>query len=29
MGGHLGAHRKLAEIESERVGEALEKLGWH
>lgn len=29
MGGHLGAHRKLAEIEAERIGEALEKLGWH
>jgi len=29
MGGHLGAHRKLAEIEAERVGEALERLGWH
>jgi sirohydrochlorin ferrochelatase len=28
MGGHLGAHRKLAEIEAERIGEALEKLGW-
>jgi sirohydrochlorin ferrochelatase len=29
MGGHLGAHRKLAEIETERIGEALERLGWH
>jgi sirohydrochlorin ferrochelatase len=29
MGGHLGAHRKLAEIETERIGEALEKLGWN
>ena len=29
MGGHLGAHRKLAEIEAERIGEALEKLGWN
>lgn len=29
MGGHLGAHRKLAEIESERIAEALERLGWH
>ncbi|OGU18397.1 MAG: sirohydrochlorin cobaltochelatase [Geobacteraceae bacterium GWC2_53_11] len=29
MGGHLGAHRKLAEIEAERIGEALERLGWH
>ena len=28
MGGHLGAHRKLAEVESERINEALEKLGW-
>ncbi len=28
MGGHLGAHRKLAEIEAERIGEALERLGW-
>ena len=28
MGGHLGAHRKLAEIETERIGEALDKLGW-
>ena len=29
MGGHLGAHRKLAEIETERIGEALERLGWN
>lgn len=29
MGGHLGAHPKLAEIESERIGEALERLGWN
>ncbi len=29
MGGHLGSHRKLAEIEVERIGEALERLGWH
>ena len=29
MGEHLGAHRKLAEIESERIGESLERLGWH
>jgi sirohydrochlorin ferrochelatase len=29
MGGHLGAHRKLAEIESERVSEALTRLGWN
>lgn len=28
MGGHLGAHRKLAEIEAERIGEALDRLGW-
>ena len=28
MGGHLGAHRKLAEIEVERIGEALDRLGW-
>ena len=28
MGGHLGAHRKLAQIETERIGEALERLGW-
>ena len=28
MGGHLGAHRKLAEIEAERIGQALERLGW-
>jgi len=28
MGGHLGAHRKLAEIETERIGEALDRLGW-
>jgi sirohydrochlorin ferrochelatase len=29
MGAHLGAHRKLAEIEAERIGESLERLGWH
>ncbi|MDD2541584.1 MAG: CbiX/SirB N-terminal domain-containing protein [Desulfuromonadaceae bacterium] len=29
MGGHLGAHCKLAEVEAERIGEALERLGWH
>jgi sirohydrochlorin ferrochelatase len=29
MGGHLGAHRKLAEIETERIGQALERLGWN
>ncbi len=28
MGGHLGAHRKLAEIEAERIGEVIERLGW-
>jgi sirohydrochlorin ferrochelatase len=28
MGGHLGAHWKLAEIEAERIGESLERLGW-
>ena len=28
MGGHLGAHRKLAEIEAERIGESLDRLGW-
>ena len=28
MGGHLGAHHKLAEIEVERIGQALDKLGW-
>ena len=28
MGGHLGAHRKLAELEHERIGEALDRLGW-
>jgi len=29
MGGHLGAHRKLAEIETERISEALTRLGWN
>jgi len=29
MGGHLGVHRKLAEIESERVAEAVQSLGWN
>jgi sirohydrochlorin ferrochelatase len=29
MGGHLGAHRKLAEIEAERIGQALDRLGWN
>lgn len=28
MGGHLGAHRKLAEIEAERIAEALARLEW-
>jgi sirohydrochlorin ferrochelatase len=28
MGSHLGAHRKLAEIETERINEALDRLGW-
>ena len=28
MVGHLGAHRKLAEIEAERIAEALDRLGW-
>lgn len=28
MGSHLGVHRKLAEIEAERINEALERLGW-
>jgi sirohydrochlorin ferrochelatase len=28
MGGHLGAHRKLAEIEAERIEEALVRLEW-
>ncbi|MDD2273141.1 MAG: CbiX/SirB N-terminal domain-containing protein [Desulfuromonadaceae bacterium] len=28
MGEHLGAHRKLAEIEAERIGESLKRLGW-
>jgi len=28
MGAHLGVHRKLAEVEAERIGEALDKLGW-
>jgi sirohydrochlorin ferrochelatase len=29
MGGHLGAHPKLAEVEAERIGEALDRLEWH
>lgn len=28
MGSHLGVHRKLAEVETERVNEALDRLGW-
>lgn len=28
MGEHLGAHRKLAEIEAERISEGLNRLGW-
>jgi sirohydrochlorin ferrochelatase len=28
MGPHLGAHRKLAEIVSERIGEGLASAGW-
>ena len=28
MGSHLGVHRKLAEIETERIAEALDRLGW-
>ena len=28
MGGHLGAHSKLAEIETQRIDEALDRLGW-
>jgi sirohydrochlorin ferrochelatase len=28
MGAHLGVHRKLAEVESERIHEALDRLGW-
>jgi sirohydrochlorin ferrochelatase len=29
MGRHLGVHRKLAEIEVERIAEALTETGWH
>ena len=29
MGKHLGAHRKLAEIVVERIGEGLTATGWH
>lgn len=28
MGPHLGVHRKLAEIVTERIGEGLQKAGW-
>jgi sirohydrochlorin ferrochelatase len=28
MGAHLGVHRKLAEVETERVNDALDRLGW-
>lgn len=28
MGSHLGAHPKLAEIVSERIGQGLQKAGW-
>jgi len=28
MGPHLGVHRKLAEVESQRIDEALTALGW-
>jgi sirohydrochlorin ferrochelatase len=29
MGGHLGVHHKLAEVEVERIAEALTATGWH
>lgn len=29
MGAHLGVHRKLAELETERINEALNRLGWN
>ncbi|MEI6305966.1 MAG: CbiX/SirB N-terminal domain-containing protein [Deltaproteobacteria bacterium] len=29
MGAHLGVHLKLAEVETERINEALDRLGWH
>ncbi|HIJ81568.1 MAG TPA: sirohydrochlorin cobaltochelatase [Desulfuromonadales bacterium] len=29
MGGHLGAHPKLAEIETERIAESMQRLGWN
>jgi len=28
MGAHLGVHKKLAEVEAQRIDEALERLGW-
>ena len=28
MGNHLGVHRMLAEVETERINEALDRLGW-
>ena len=28
MGGHLGVHRKLAKVETERINEAMARLGW-
>jgi len=28
MGSHLGVHRKLAEVEAERINEALDRLEW-
>lgn len=28
MGGHLGVHEKLAEVETERIHEAIKRLGW-
>ena len=29
MGGHLGVHRKLAEVLVERIAESLTETGWH
>lgn len=29
MGGHLGVHRKLAEVAVDRIAEALTVTGWH
>jgi len=28
MGKHLGVHKKIAEVETERIHEAMERLGW-